>query len=429
MPISFFLFFAPSRFQSDGKLLSPCFAYALKQSKRQPLPDSVTEAVVECLIAKTSLGPSYFSQGALCEAKAYLSDRPLEYLEAAIACRQSTLSRLEAKYDDASSLIKQYQCHSQPKCLSDRRLHAWHLHFFVSHLKVLNLQEKFDDACKELDNWNMPQKASLMESQIILSFSHVASEIWQCLGKLDRAKDYLKGCYSILMTNDANPLLMANDVHRYQIICALADVQCALGEIDDADFLVRKEIERLANGGRLSKALRRLKVSSLDIDIARSSLSSFAQARSKITVLEHAFCEIQKPDISNQLLHIRTLVASARIFHLQSYFSEAIREWELVNTLAGKYSAFRGQGFTFAFSQLSIGLAHIEIARRTNDCQVSRQHIQDFMYTLQQANSIFQIEEDNYWIPTVTTAWLPKVRSEIESLTDYKVSKKTSARI
>ena len=135
-----------SRFQSDGKSLSPCLDYTIKKSKCYDLPDSVTEEVVECLIARTRLGPSYFSQEALWEAKAFLSDRSPEYLGAAIAHRQSILARLQAKYDDADALTKQYLCHLGSSCQTDRRLHAWHLHLFVSHLKILNLQEKFEAA-------------------------------------------------------------------------------------------------------------------------------------------------------------------------------------------------------------------------------------------------------------------------------------------
>ena len=415
-----------SRFQSDGKLLGPCLDYTIKQSKCYDLPDSVTEEVVECLIARTRLGPSYFSQEALWEAKAFLSDRSPEYLGAAIAHRQSILARLQAKYDDADALTKQYLCHLGSSCQTDRRLHAWHLHLFVSHLKILNLQEKFEAAREELESWNRLPKISLMESQSIPIFAQTASEVWRSLGKLDHAKDYLADCYSFFVANGANPFLKANDSHRYQIICALIDVHCALGEMEDADFLVRKEIENFPINGRLSKAFRRLQVSSLEIDIARALPSSLTQARSKTLLLKHVFREIQEPDISDQLLQVRTHVASARVLHLQSYFPQAIQEWESVNALAAKYSAFQCQGFTFAFSQLSIGLAHVEITRQTNDSHTIEEHRQAFAETLRQANSIFQLEEDNYWIPTITTSWLPKVRSEIKSLTDCTVVKKAS---
>lgn len=111
-------------------------------------------------------------------------------------------------------------------------------------------------------------KRIFMKSQIILSFSHVASEIWRSLGKLDQAKGCLTDCYSIIMAKDANPFLTGNYAHRYQIVCAFIDIHCALEENHDADLLFKKEIERLPTDGRLSKAFRRLQVSSLDIDIA-----------------------------------------------------------------------------------------------------------------------------------------------------------------
>ena len=374
------------------------------------------------------LGPSYFSQEALWEAKAFLSDRSPEYLGAAIAHRQSTLARLQAKYDDADVLIKQYLCHSRSSCQTDRRLHAWHLHLFVSHLKILNLQEKFEAAREELGRWDQLPKISLMECQSIPIFAQTASEVWRSLGKLDHAKEYLTDCGYFFKANNENPFLKANNSHRYQIICGLIDIHCALGEIEDADLLVGEEIGRLPVDGRLSKTFRRLQVSSLEIDIARALPSSLTQARSKILLLKHVFREIQEPDISDQLLQVRTYVASARVLYLQSYFPQAIQEWESVNALAETYSAFQCQGFIFAFSQLSVSLAHLEITRRTNDSHAIKKHEQGFTETFQQANTIFQLEEDNYWIPTITTSWLPKVRSEIKSLTDCRVVKKVGTR-
>ena len=415
-----------SRFQSDGKCLSPCLDYTIKQSKCYDLLGSVTEEVVECLIAKTRLGPLYFSQEVLWEAKEFLNDKSAEYLRAAIAHRQSILARLHAKYDDADALTKQYPCFSNPRCQNDRRLHAWHLHLFVSHLKILNLQEKFEAAREELEKWNQLPKISLMEYQSIPIFAQTASEVWRSFGKLKHAKGYLTDCYCLFSVNDENPFLKVNDPHRYQIICALIDIHCALGEIEEAASLAGKEIGRLLVDGRLSKAFRRLQVLSLEIDIARASPSSLTQARTKALFLENFFRGIQEPDISDQLLQVRTHVASARVLHLQSYFSRAIQEWESVKALAGTYSAFKCQGFTFAFSQLSISLAHFEIARRANDSHAIKEHDQAFAETLQQANSIFQREDDNYWIPTITTDWLPKVRSEIESLTGHRVVKKGS---
>jgi hypothetical protein len=74
-----------------------------------------------------------------------------------------------------------------------------------------------------------------MERQVITSFSLVASEIERSLGRLNVAKEYLEDCYG-------HTLLLENGSNRIQIICALVDVRCALGELEGAKYLARDEI-------------------------------------------------------------------------------------------------------------------------------------------------------------------------------------------
>lgn len=372
---------------------------------KNELPLFVKEAVLECLVAKSGLGTAYISRHDLQEAEGLLRQgQPVSnYLEAAISHRQSTLARLEANYERSQALSS--WCCSSAHCHDDRRLHSWHLHLFVSHLKTLNLQEKFEEAHEQLKQWNMPAMPSLMECQVIPSFSLVASEIERSLGRLNVAKGYLEDCYRCT--------LLESDPKRFQIVCALIDVRCALGELESARVLVGDEIQKLGFVGGLSKALRRLQVSSLDVDISEQSPESLINADSKITGLVQCFNAMTKLDISDQLLHVRTLAASARIYHLQSDYPQAIEQWEKVKACAVSYSAFRDEGFTFAFSQLSIGYAYMRLAGNPASSSYYHQYAEVASDKIAEANSIFEKEKDNYWIPLIVTSWLPRIRSEI----------------
>jgi hypothetical protein len=237
----------------------------------------------------------------------------------------------------------------------------------------------------------MPSMMSLMEMQVHIGFSLVASDIQRSLGQLKLAKDYLVDFYRW-------PDLLRHDSRRYQIICALVDIRCALGEIDEAENLIEEEIGKLPGG--LSKAQRRLLVSSLDVCIARRAETCFTEARSRISKLDDFYREKGTLDISDQLLHVRTLVASARIYHLQSSFTQSIDEWEKVKVLASNYLAFRERGFTFAFCELSIGYAQILIA----------------LQAIENAKATFIGEKDNFWIPVIATDWLPMIRAELANL-------------
>lgn len=394
------------RLRSVGKQLVPCLSHALLLNKKSRLPSFVKEAVLECLVARSGLGTAYISRDDLQEAETLMRQgEPVSnYLEVAIFHRQSTLARLEANYQHSQALSR--WCFSSVQCQADRRLHSWHLHLFISHLKNLNLQEKFEEAHEQLKQWNMPAIPSLMECQVIPSFSLVASEIERSLGRLNVAKGYLEDCYGYT-------LLLESDPKRFQIVCALIDIRCALGELESAKSLVADEIKKLGSVGGLSKALRRLQVSSLDVDISEQSPESLVDADSKITRLVQYFNVMTKLDISDQLLHVRTLVASARSYHLQSDYPQAIKQWEKVKACAASYSAFRDEGFTFAFSQLSIGYAYTKLAGTPASNSYYHQYAQVASDKIAEANSVFEKEKDNYWIPLVATSWLPRIRSEI----------------
>ncbi|KAJ6004686.1 hypothetical protein N7540_013055 [Penicillium herquei] len=255
------------------------------------------------------------------------------------------------------------------------------------------MEEKFYEAYSTLIKWDIPHPSTMseMERQILISYSLVASDILRSRGNLTLAKDYLLDLYRY-------PQLILHDPRRYKIFTALIDIHCAMGEIDEAESLLSKEMENMPRD--MTKSKRRLLVSSLDVSIARTSDKCFKQARSRIAELEKFFQRHDTLDISDQLLHIRALVASARIYHLDSSFTQSIEEWERVKVLAGEYSAFRQKGFTYAFCELSIGYAQVLMALKS----------------IGNAQTIFNEERDNFWIPVIVTDWLPMIRKELDNL-------------
>jgi hypothetical protein len=267
------------------------------------------EECLQCILVKAGINASACQED-LVEAQQMLKEdtRLPRYLEAAFSHRQSVLARLNADYIASNTFIDSNLSKPMADNQVDRRLNAWRLHLFVSRLKNLTMQERFNEARDVIKNWNMPPALSLMERQVHIGYSLVASDIQKSLGQLKLSKDYLEGCCSF-------PSLLLYDPKRYQIICALVDIRCALGEVDEAESLIIEETDKLRSPDELSKARRRLLVSSLDVDIAKRSESSFAEARSKISDLTHFFQKRQSLDISDQFLYVRILTASARLYH------------------------------------------------------------------------------------------------------------------
>ena len=370
----------------------PCFVHLLGQSKELKLPSDLKEEALQCLLVKAGFEAAYCGQD-LSYAERLLREDPgiPRYLEVALSYRQSVLARLSADYSTSHAYINKVLS-STENDEPDRRFNTWQIYLKLSQLKNLTMQEEFVKAHRELTAWETPPVQSLMEGQAQISYSLVAFEIDRSLGKLDSAGKYLANCYYHFSYSHRH------DPRVYQVVCALVDIHCALGKINAAETLLSMETKTLPVG--LSKGRRRLLVSSLEVYIARGSESSFTEARSIINQLDDFYRKKDCLDISDQQLHVRTLVASARVYHLQSSFTRSVNEWERVKDLASRYSAFRGRRFTVAFSELSIGYARMKLA----------------LQSLETANAIFIHEKDNFWIPVIATHWLPMIRAEIANL-------------
>jgi hypothetical protein len=68
------------------------------------------------------------------------------------------------------------------------------------------------------------------------------------------------------------------------------------------------------------------------------------------------------------------------------------------------YSAFRDKGFTFAFSQLSIGYAYMKVAGTQVSSLYYQQYAQVASKNIAEARSVFEKEKDHYWIPLIVKA-------------------------
>lgn len=77
------------------------------------------------------------------------------------------------------------------------------------------------------------------------------------------------------------------------------------------------------------------------------------------------------------------------------------------------YSAFHDKVLTFAFSELSTRYAYMRVAGTPASIPYYQQYAQVDSDNMAEANSLFEEDKDNYWIPLVVTSWLPIIRSEI----------------
>lgn len=402
------------RFHLVGKALAPLLEYVFSKTTRDELSGPLKEALTVSILSKARLRGHIDSRASLQQARGLLDDGVPEYVHASVAYWESVIERLDGQYGASQRAVTRYYDRRNAKRpANNKRLNALHGHLWISLLETQLQLNDYGDSRSTIaeGDWTVLQEQcqSAMEVRVTRRKWLLLSKMLVSEGDFPRARDCLKDCL-----NSLNQLghILPDDMIRYRVISALCDVYSNLGDFCSAHSIIAVEIEKLSVKDVLPKSYRRLLVSALEIDIARKS---YDEAHAKVRTLEHKFSSINKLDSSDELLHIRTVVAAGRVLHLQGRFREAIRRWESVLALIKKYRTFRDEGFTYAFTRLSIGLSYLRLHQTPNNSMapIETFSISDASDAIDGGISILGRQRPDYWIPTIVTDWIPYLISEI----------------
>ena len=392
-----------------AKLLLTPLNHTLQAIKQRSVATRVRNEALETLIVASKVGNLQSRRNALTMATHFLADESPSELHAEMAHQQSNLSRLAANFVQSERFIHDFCCRCgvysdkciprfyrqlQPERMS-KRLNALYGRLQGSHLENLVQCDKYSDAIEEVDDWRTSKPSSLMECRVLPSRAVTIAKIYRSQGMFADARSRLESCLRTLFPQDAN---------RCQVLCSLADVYCDLRLPDKAHKLLVPEVEKERKKASKTKSFRRLLVTLIDTDIQKCR---YDDAISIIAELGDTFDHLSNLDVSDQLLHVRTLVASARICHCQSQFHEALQRWEIALSYVQKYKSFEGEGVTYAIIHLSISLAHLE----SGDIEAARK-------ACKHAEMIYSRGMRDFWIPTLA-AWGQLMGLKIRSLTGW----------
>jgi tetratricopeptide (TPR) repeat protein len=261
-----------------------------------------------------------------------------------------------------------------------------------SHLENLVQCGKYDLAEQQVNDWQMPPAPSPMEWSILPSRTITSSKVFRSQGDFAAAQERLEICLKVLK---------GHEQVASQVLCQLLDIYSDLELPQMAAELIAPEIEKWRKKAPKSKALRRILVSSIDISLQREN---YHDVNKTIEELSGTFEGLQKLDISDELLHIRLLIASARIHYLSSDFSQAVQRWKIALNHVQKYASFNGEGFTYAVIHLSLSLAYLKMDQSEMAA-----------ISFGQGQRILCQGKRDYWIPTLP-AWFGFVASEMQAM-------------
>lgn len=407
-------------FQKDGRVLAALVDRISKQSKTCTLATPMKLELAEVLVAQAGLGFTPYHQKSLDDAIELLGDQVPHYILSAVHLRQSVIARLQGDFSRSETIIASKGWAGHHKATSARG-RALNRSILVSHLENLIQLERYEQALTEIDdpsNWEPSDSAkqSLMERSVNVHMCSVVAKVYQSFGQLEKAISYLECCYSLL----AQKTGAGADPNRFQMICRLADLLCAQGSWSLARLKIQLEIDAIMGykPGKLARALRRLRISLVDVDIAEGK---YDKASADIHSLKDELEKITSSDIGHRWMHVRLLVASARILLQQQRYSEAVEEWQRVLTQMDLCPGmFSRHWFFFGLCQLSIFLARTKADPYSSmgteylTSDVLEEWKAASRQVFDEGCDLLAQEDVNYWIPTLPNAFVPDFLHSIE---------------
>ncbi|KAH8587626.1 hypothetical protein B0O99DRAFT_677972 [Bisporella sp. PMI_857] len=406
----------PDQSLSVGKQLLPLLNLALGQVIQKSLPTCLRDDAAGALLAASRIGDMSSRQNAVTLATKVLGDQPPEHLQVALAHQKSTLLRIAADWNQSEHIIRElcrrtagldhsgdviqyFYRHLQPS-MESKILNALYGRLHISHLENLVQSEHYRTAAEEIEDWRISQEPSLMEQCVFRSKTVVVAKLFRCQGRFHDVVHTLEECLKL-------PFPQMN---RIQLICSLADAHCDLGSPDVAHARLKTEIEAQRKKSARGKQFRRLWVCAIDADLERGWYDS---AQKTVQEIETIYSGLSDLDATDQLLHVRVLLAAARIYFYKEQFSEALGAFKVLINRVQEYRSLKSDGFVYALAHLSICLVNLKTGS-VGECKKS------FNY----ARTIIYREWPDFWIPTAPR-WLRYISSEINSMTGWTLMTRT----
>lgn len=320
----------------------------------------------------------------------FLDKNAALHLEAELILKKSQWLRLKGEYRESEDVIHLFCCGcNSPSsgCMSgfflnnnekESRVNAIYGLLHSSHLENLIQWERYNDALQEIDDWKTPGLQAIYAA-ILPYRTLTAAKIFRTLGDLHGAKQRLEACF--------NGLPVYHSLFHL-ILCQLTDTYCDLRLNPElAMKIMAAHVDRYRKERPKTKTLRRILVSLVDVHLQKGR---HLEAQMVIDEISSTY-RISKPkNVSDELLHLRVLIAAARTSYLRGDPSSAVILWQEVLHYLKESISFLKNGFTYGVAQLSCGLAYQDLDRfnEAQECFTKGQHILD--------NG-----QPDYWIPSL----------------------------
>ncbi|KAF5627703.1 ABC multidrug transporter [Fusarium sp. NRRL 25303] len=312
------------------------------------------------------------------------------YLHASVVLFRSTLHRVDGELAKSEAHIRDFLWRGPRP--STRRDHA-----LEGRLHISQMENKI--RCYDTDvpsfayQWQAQQPLSTLDMEVSFRLQSTAARFFQSIGDFDAARASLE---QFLSLGRIKPITKNS---RRVLLGRLCDVYCEMGEYVKAMEILEPELKHINPSDRIRRGFRRLILALIEANIGLKQLDAAESA------LQESLSDMHPcpDDINDQQLHIRTLLASARIAHMMMDPGEAMLRWTLaLEQVSHMHALGSSHGFIAAVCHLSLAHAQLSIGEKGEAHRSWTTGLK-----------ILACEKCEFWIPVVPTAWLHRIAADI----------------
>ncbi|RYC93862.1 hypothetical protein BFJ63_vAg3500 [Fusarium oxysporum f. sp. narcissi] len=324
------------------------------------------------------------------EAKLLLRKSMPYYLHASVVLFRSILHRVDGELAKSEAHIRDFLWRGPRP--TTRRDHALEGRLHISQME--NKIKCYDtDVPSFAYKWEAKQPLSTLDMEVTFRLQSTAARYFQSVGDFHAARGSLE---QFLSLGRIKPIPVNS--HRV-LLGRLADVYCEMGEYPKAIEILEPELERISTCDRMRRGFRRLILALVEANIGLKQLDA-AESTLQDLLSDPLPCP---DDINDQQLHIRTLLASARIVHVRRDPGEAMLRWTLaLEQVSHMHALGSSRGFIAAVCHLSLAHAQLSIGEKDEAHRSWTTGLK-----------ILASERCEFWIPVVPTTWLQNIAADI----------------
>ncbi|KAH8658310.1 hypothetical protein BX600DRAFT_439478 [Xylariales sp. PMI_506] len=364
-----------------------------KTARKTKIPTALRIPVLEAALYFAERDSVNTRLNAITQARTLLRKSMPYYLHASVVLFQSVLYRLDGDLAKSEGTIHDFLSRSpQP---STRRDYALQGRLHISQIE--NKIRYYDnDVPSFIYQWEAEQPLSTLDIEVTSRLQTAAARFFQSIGDFRAARASLE---QFLSLDTAIPIRV--DTRRL-IVGRLADIYCEMKEYSEALELLQPELENIKEFDRPRRPFRRLLLASVEANIGLNRLDT---SESVLKELGQAV-PLELDSLHDQQLHMRSLLAAARIAHLKEDHDEAVRRWSSALHEVGRMYALKStSGFTAAMIYLSMAHAQLTAGDRSGG-----------RHSWASGIEILRTEKCEFWIPIIATGWLHRVAIKVHEL-------------